>query len=60
LNTPQKVTLAQKMYDDKSNSIDTICEQLKISRATLYRYIKEGCCWRIRRPGGVSAGRWCG
>ena len=34
-----KVAMAQKLYKDKSNSIAEICKHLKISRATLYRYV---------------------
>ena len=37
-NTP-KVTLANKLFCDKSICIDDICATLKISRATLYRYV---------------------
>src|SRR3954471_5555281 len=40
LNTAKKVALAQKLYADKSNTIDEICSTLNISRATLYRYVK--------------------
>src|SRR2546426_10844073 len=40
LNTPKKVSLAQSLYDDKTNTIEEICKTLNISRATLYRYIK--------------------
>lgn len=40
LNTLKKVTLAQSLYNDKSNTIDEICKALNISRSTLYRYIK--------------------
>jgi DNA invertase Pin-like site-specific DNA recombinase len=35
-----KVRMAQKMHQDKSLSIGEICESLKISRPTLYRYLK--------------------
>jgi DNA invertase Pin-like site-specific DNA recombinase len=42
LNTAKKVALAQKLYVDKSNTIEEICRTLNISRATLYRYIKVG------------------
>jgi DNA invertase Pin-like site-specific DNA recombinase len=42
LNTPRKVALAQSMYDDRTHSIAEICQTLRISRATLYRYIKPG------------------
>src|SRR5215217_5509496 len=34
-----KVTLARKLYADKSNTVAAICRDLNISRATLYRYI---------------------
>ena len=40
LNTPNKVAIAQSLYDNKTNTIDEICKTLNISRATLYRYIK--------------------
>ena len=39
LNTPQKVAIAQSLYDNKETSIDDICSTLNVSRATLYRYI---------------------
>lgn len=35
-----KVTMAKKLYADKTNEIKDICKILNISRATLYRYIK--------------------
>lgn len=35
-----KVRMAQKMHQDKALSIGDICESLKISRPTLYRYLK--------------------
>ena len=35
-----KVKMAQKMHLDRSLSIGEICESLKISRPTLYRYLK--------------------
>jgi len=46
-NSP-RVVLAQKLFRDKSNSIDDICDTLKISRTTLYKYvslqsIKDNC-----------------
>src|SRR5438132_6590098 len=31
LNTPKKVTIAQALYNDKTNSIDDICKILNIS-----------------------------
>ena len=42
LNTPKKVGMAQRLYNDKNNTIDEICKTLNISRATLYRHIKTG------------------
>ncbi len=42
LTTNQKIAMAQALYSDTSNSIDAICHTLKISRATLYRYIQAG------------------
>jgi DNA invertase Pin-like site-specific DNA recombinase len=41
LNTPQKIALAQALYNDRSHSIKDICTALHISRATLYRHIKS-------------------
>ena len=42
LDTPKKVALAQALYNDKTHSIGDICQTLRVSRATLYRYIKAG------------------
>jgi DNA invertase Pin-like site-specific DNA recombinase len=39
---PRKMELARKLYADKTNDIDFICRTLKISRATLYRYLQVG------------------
>ena len=36
------VTMAKKLYADKTNSIADICRTLHISRATLYRYLNTG------------------
>lgn len=36
---PRKVQIAQALYNDKTNSITDICRTLRISRATLYRYV---------------------
>src|SRR5713226_8523110 len=41
LKTNGKVALARRMVADQSHSIPEICEDLGISRATLYRYVKE-------------------
>ncbi len=38
----RKVQIAQALYRDKSNAIVDICRTLRISRATLYRYLKAG------------------
>lgn len=35
----KKQAIAQELYNNKSNSIDDICNTLNISRATLYKYI---------------------
>ena len=43
--TSSKVTMAKKLYDDKSNEVKDICKTLNISRATLYRYIKLPSDW---------------
>jgi DNA invertase Pin-like site-specific DNA recombinase len=40
LNTAKKVALAQRLYEDESNTIDDICRVLGVSRATLYRHIR--------------------
>ena len=41
LKTNGKVALARSLFADKSHSIEEICATLGISRATLYRYVKE-------------------
>jgi DNA invertase Pin-like site-specific DNA recombinase len=38
----KKVQIAQALYRDKTNSIEDICRTLRISWATLYRYVKSG------------------
>ena len=40
LSDAKKVALAQRLYDDTTNSIDDICKTLRVSRSTLYRYIQ--------------------
>ncbi len=40
--TPQQIRIAQALYDDPTNAITDICRTLKISKVTLYRYIKTG------------------
>jgi DNA invertase Pin-like site-specific DNA recombinase len=39
--TPKTAQQALTLYNDKTNTIDEICRTLKISRATLYRYITK-------------------
>ncbi len=39
LNTPRKIAMAHALYQDKLNSINDICQTLRVSRATLYRYL---------------------
>jgi DNA invertase Pin-like site-specific DNA recombinase len=39
LDDPKKLALAQRLYDDPSNDIATICRTLGVARSTLYRYI---------------------
>jgi hypothetical protein len=39
LASDPKLRLAKKLYADKSLSIDDICQTLKISRLTHYRYV---------------------
>jgi DNA invertase Pin-like site-specific DNA recombinase len=41
LNDEKKLVLARSLYNDKNNTIDTICKILKVSRATLYRYVSQ-------------------
>lgn len=37
----KKIALAKTLFADKSNSINEICDILKVSKATLYRYLKK-------------------
>lgn len=39
--TSKQVEMAFNLINDPNNAIDDICDQFKISRPTLYRYIKE-------------------
>jgi DNA invertase Pin-like site-specific DNA recombinase len=36
-----QIDLLKKLHTDKTNSIQDICRTLRISRATLYRYLKN-------------------
>jgi DNA invertase Pin-like site-specific DNA recombinase len=38
--TQRQIRIAQFLYDDPTNSIPEVCRTLKISKVTLYRYIK--------------------
>jgi DNA invertase Pin-like site-specific DNA recombinase len=44
LDNPKKVAMAQSLYQGKHNTIADICQTLKVSRSTLYRYLK------VKRP----------
>lgn len=37
-----KAEMAQRMYQDRNNSVNEICKTLGISRMTLWRYVKAG------------------
>jgi DNA invertase Pin-like site-specific DNA recombinase len=39
--TPEEVTLLLELYNNKEVSIPEICQQLHISKTTLYRYVKR-------------------
>jgi AcrR family transcriptional regulator len=41
LKTPAMIAKARRLYADQSKSIQEICATLDISRASLYRYLKE-------------------
>jgi len=38
----RRIVLANKLFQDKSVTLDDICATLKISRTTLYRYVRIG------------------
>jgi DNA invertase Pin-like site-specific DNA recombinase len=40
--TGKKVAMVKELYGNKNLTINEICETLKISRTTLYRYIQTG------------------
>jgi DNA invertase Pin-like site-specific DNA recombinase len=42
LGDPQRLALARALYANKQTPIETICRTLKVSRATLYRYLAAG------------------
>ena len=37
----KKITMAKALFNDKKNSIKDICEALKVSKPTLYRYLNS-------------------
>lgn len=37
----KKIQMAKTLYQDKTNNVKQICETLKISRATFYKYISS-------------------
>jgi DNA invertase Pin-like site-specific DNA recombinase len=41
LNDQKKVALALRLWEDKTNTIEDICRTLRVSRATLYRYLPK-------------------
>lgn len=41
LNDPKKVAMALRLWEDKTNTIKDICRTLRVSRATLYRYLPK-------------------
>jgi DNA invertase Pin-like site-specific DNA recombinase len=41
----KKFAMAKALLKDQNNSIADICETLKVSRATLYRYLKSPVCF---------------
>ncbi len=41
LKTTEQVVQARRLYADKTRSIEEICSALGISRATLYRYVRD-------------------
>lgn len=52
LDDAKKVALAQRLYEDKNNSIDDICKTLRVSRSTLYRYVQA----KRQAPAGNVSG----
>ena len=42
LRDPKKLAMLQQLYADPNNAIDDICQTLRISRTTLYRYVTPG------------------
>ena len=40
--TPKQVEIVRQLYQDKSHSLEEICDSFGISRVTLWRYVKYG------------------
>src|SRR5919199_2884798 len=40
--TPKQVEIVRQLYQDKSHSLEEICDSFGISRVTLWRYVKDG------------------
>src|SRR5260221_875418 len=38
---PKKMALAKQLHDDRSRSVQEICDTLQISKSTLYRYLRD-------------------
>src|SRR5918992_6092201 len=58
--TAKQRSIAQSLYDDPKNSIPEICQTLKISKATFYRYVKPREPQQPRLRGLIRhlTGRW--
>ena len=52
-NTDSKVITAKRMHNDKTLTINDICDVLKISRSTLYRYLSLDNETRPAQPIGL-------
>src|SRR5512142_3104082 len=52
----RKAQIAQALYADKTNSIADICRTLRVSRATLYRYVKATLQMEAARADSPKSG----
>ena len=41
IDDPNTVALARRLWEDKQNTIKQICQTLRVSRSTLYRYLQK-------------------
>ena len=55
LSDARKVALAQSLYGDKDHSVADICKTLRVSRSTLYRYVKSGRSWPTDRAADLTS-----